>query len=153
LEGLLAPGEGSIPTDVFTQVQRPDLDILDRLVHVRHRIALVKLNCPSGTDAIKAEEHKALKYADLRIALHNERWNCSLYMIKVGAHGHILKPVKDCLRSLFRAQVPPAIAQMIKHISWISLACMFSIFQARNEAVWFSIHLVTRHIDGVPAEE
>jgi hypothetical protein len=43
LDGLQAPGGGSIPADVMVQTQKPDLVILDRLVHGRHRIALVKL--------------------------------------------------------------------------------------------------------------
>jgi hypothetical protein len=46
LDGLQAPGGGSIPADVMVQEQRPDLVILDRLVHSRHRIALVELTCP-----------------------------------------------------------------------------------------------------------
>jgi hypothetical protein len=41
LEGLQAPGGRSIPADVMVQAQRPDLVIIDRLVHGRHRIALV----------------------------------------------------------------------------------------------------------------
>jgi hypothetical protein len=43
LDGLQAPGGGSIPADVMVQAQKPDLVILDRSVHGRHRIALIKL--------------------------------------------------------------------------------------------------------------
>jgi hypothetical protein len=46
LEGLQAPGGGSIPASVMAQTQRPDLVILDRSVHGRHRISLVELTCP-----------------------------------------------------------------------------------------------------------
>jgi hypothetical protein len=45
----------------------------------------------NDTDAKRAEERKASRYANLKIALRNERWNCSLYQIGVGALGHILK--------------------------------------------------------------
>jgi hypothetical protein len=45
LEGLQAPGGGSIPASVMAQTQRPDLVILDRSVHGRHRISLVELTC------------------------------------------------------------------------------------------------------------
>jgi hypothetical protein len=38
LEGLQAPGGGSIPASVMAQTQRPDLVILDRSVHGLHRI-------------------------------------------------------------------------------------------------------------------
>jgi hypothetical protein len=89
---------GSIPADVMVLAQRPDIVILDRLVHGRHRIALVELICPWDTDAKRAEECKASRYADLKTAVSNEGWGCSLYMIKVGARGHILKSVKDPLR-------------------------------------------------------
>jgi hypothetical protein len=46
LDGLQAPGGGSILADVMVQAQRPDLVILERLVHGRCRIALVELTCP-----------------------------------------------------------------------------------------------------------
>jgi hypothetical protein len=36
---------------------------------------------------------------------------------------------------------------MIKDISRISLVCSFAIFQTCNDSVWFSPHLVMRHID------
>jgi hypothetical protein len=78
-DGLQAPGGGSILADVMEKGQRPDFVIIDRSVHGRHRIALVELTCP---------------------------WDCSLYLIEVGAWGHIVKSVKDCLQSLFRAVIP-----------------------------------------------
>jgi hypothetical protein len=46
LDGLLAPGGGSILADVMVQAQRPDLVIVDWSVHGRHRIALVELSYP-----------------------------------------------------------------------------------------------------------
>jgi hypothetical protein len=49
LEGLQAPGGGLIPALVMAQTQRPDLVILDRSVHGRHRISLVELTCPLGS--------------------------------------------------------------------------------------------------------
>jgi hypothetical protein len=65
--------------------------------------------------------------------------------------------VNDHLRSLFRSWVPPGhrsgFAQMIKYGSWISLVCSFSIFQARNNPVWITSHLVSHHIDGLPADK
>jgi hypothetical protein len=64
-------------------------------VHGRHRIALVELTCPWDTDVKRAEERKSARCADLKTALSNEGWDCSLYMIKGGAWGHILKSVKD----------------------------------------------------------
>jgi hypothetical protein len=51
----------------------------------RHRIALVELTCPWDTDAKRAKECKASRYADLKTAFSNEGWDCSLYMIEVGA--------------------------------------------------------------------
>jgi hypothetical protein len=83
LDELQAPGGGSTPADVMVQAQRPDLVILDQLMHGRYRIA---------------EKCKTSKYADLKTALSTEGWDCSLYIINIGARGHILK---DRLRSLF----------------------------------------------------
>jgi hypothetical protein len=69
----------------MVQEQRRDLVIHDRSVHGRHRIALVKLTFPWDTDAKRAEQRKTGRYADLKTALSNEGWDCSLYLIKVGA--------------------------------------------------------------------
>jgi hypothetical protein len=153
LEGLQAQGGGSIPADVMVQAQRPDLVILDRSVHSRHRIALVEMTCSWDTDAKWAKERKALRYADLKTALSNEGWDCSPYMIKVGAQNHILKLVKDNLRSLFWAWVPlgyrSGIGQVMKDVSRISLVCLFSIFQVRNDPAWSPPHLDTRWMDRV----
>jgi hypothetical protein len=98
-----------------------------------------------------------MRYADLKEEFSNQGWDYSLYLIKVGARGHIVKSVKDCFRSLFRAWLPAGhrsgIGQMIKDVSRISVVCSFAIIQARNDPVWFSPHLVMQHIDGVPTGE
>jgi hypothetical protein len=126
-------------------------------VYGRFRIALVELPCPWDTDAKRAKERKTARNADLKEELNNQAWDCSLYLIEVGARGHIVKSVKDHLRSLFWGWLPAGhrlgIGQMIKDVSRISLVCSFAMFQARNDPVWFSPHLFTRHIDGVPTGE
>jgi membrane-associated PAP2 superfamily phosphatase len=61
LDGLQAPGGGSIPADVMVQIQRPDLVIIDWSVYGRFKIALVKLTCPWDTDAKRAEERKTAR--------------------------------------------------------------------------------------------
>jgi hypothetical protein len=141
----------------MAQTQRPDLVILDRSVYGRHRISLVELTCPWDTDADKAKDHKISRYACLKKELSNQGWDCGLYTIEVGARGHISKVVKDHFLSLFRSWVPPGhrsgVAQMIKYASWISLVYSFSIFQAHNDLVWITLHLVNHHIDGVPADK
>jgi hypothetical protein len=138
LEGLQAPGGGSIPADVMVQAQRPDLVIIDWSVHSRHRIALVELTCLWDTDAKRVEDHKTVRYSDFKEELSNQGWDCCLYLIEVGARGHIIKSVKDCLWSLFRAWVPAGhrsgIGQM-KDVSRISRVCSFAIFQACNDLV------------------
>jgi hypothetical protein len=114
------------------------------------RIALVKLTCPWDTDAKKAVEPKTARYADLKTALRNEGLDHSLYLIKVGVWGHILKLVKDRLCSFFRAWVPAGhrsgIGQMMKDVCRISLVCSFFLFQPRNGPVWSFPRLVTQHI-------
>jgi hypothetical protein len=78
-------------------------------VHGRHRISFVKLTCPWDTDADKARDRKISRYAGLKEELSNRDWNCGLYMIEVGARGHISKVLKDRLWSLVlgfsRAQI------------------------------------------------
>jgi hypothetical protein len=65
LEGLQVPGGGSILALVMAQTLRPDLVILDRSDHGRHRISLVELTCSWDTDADKARDRKISKYAGL----------------------------------------------------------------------------------------
>jgi hypothetical protein len=131
----------------MVQAQIQDLVIVDQSVYGRFRIALVELTFPWDTDAKRAKERKTTRYADLKEELSNQRWDCSMYLIEVGARGHIVKSVKNHLWSLFRAWLPAGhrsgIGQMIKDVSRISLVCLFAIFQARNDPVWFSPHLVT----------
>jgi hypothetical protein len=157
LDGLQAPGGGSIPANDMVQAQRPDLVIIDWLAHGRRRIALVKLTCPWDTDGKRAEERKTARYEDLKEELSNQGWDCGLYLIEVGARGHIIKSVKDRLRSLFRASVPAGhrsgFGQMMKDVIRISLVCSFAIFQACNDPVWFSPHPVMQHIDEVSTGE
>jgi hypothetical protein len=64
LDGLQAPGGGSILAYIMVQLQGPDLFILDGSVHGKHRIVLVKLTCPWYTD-VKRAEYTASRYADL----------------------------------------------------------------------------------------
>jgi hypothetical protein len=71
LEGLQAPGGGSIPASVMVQTQRPDLVILDGSDHGQHRISLVELMCPWDTDADKARDRKISRYAGLKEKLSN----------------------------------------------------------------------------------
>jgi hypothetical protein len=125
----------------MAQTQRPD--------HGWHRISLVELAYPL--------DRKISRYAGLKEELCNQGWDCGLYMIEVGARGHISKLVKDRLRSLFRSWVTPGhrsgVVQMIKYASWISLDCSFSIFQVRNNPVWITPRLVSHHIDRMPADK
>jgi hypothetical protein len=85
LDGLQAPGGGSIPVDIIVQVQRSDLVIVDWSVYGRFRIASVELTCPWDTDAMRAEGHKTARYAELKEELSNQGWDCSLFLIEVGA--------------------------------------------------------------------
>jgi hypothetical protein len=63
---------GLIPADVMVQAQRPDFVILDRSVHGRHRMTLVKLTCPWDNVAKRTKEQKASRYADFKTALSND---------------------------------------------------------------------------------
>jgi hypothetical protein len=104
-------------------------------VHGKHWIALVELTCPWDTDTKRAKECKTARYADLS----NEGWDCGLYLIEARARGHIIKLVKDCLQSLFRAWVPAdhrsGIGLRMKNLSKIYRWCWFAIFQAHNDSV------------------
>jgi hypothetical protein len=89
LEGLQVPGGGLILASIMAQTERSDLVILDRSVHGRHRISLVKLTCPWDTVADKARDRKISRYPGLKEELSNQGWDCGLYTIEVGARGHI----------------------------------------------------------------
>jgi hypothetical protein len=133
----------------MVQVQRPDLVIIDRSVHGRHRIALVEVICPWDTDAKRAKECKTARYADIKTALSNEGWDCSLYLIEVGAQGHIIKLVKDCLWLLFRAWVPvghrSGIGQMQKDVSRI-FWCVCSPYFRPAMTLFGFLHILSRNI-------
>jgi hypothetical protein len=133
LEGLQARDGRSIPALFMAQTKRPDLVILDKSVLGWHRISLVELTYPWDTDADKARDRKISRYAGLKEELSNQGWDWGLYMIEVGALGHISKVVRESLWSLFRSWVPlgqrSGVAQMIKCASWISLVGRFLFFR------------------------
>jgi hypothetical protein len=123
LDELQTLGGGSILTDMV-QMRRPDFVIHDRLVHGSHGTALVELTCPWDIDAKRAKERKIARYADLKTALSNEGWDCSLYLIKIGALGHIFMTVKVIILGWVPADHRSGIGQMMKDVRFLWCVCL-----------------------------
>jgi hypothetical protein len=94
----------------MAQTQRPDLVILDRSVHGRHRISLVELTRPWDTDADKARDRNIFRYAGLKEELSNQGWDYGLYTIKVRAWGG--KGPSSVFISVFISVLGPSTAQI-----------------------------------------
>jgi hypothetical protein len=140
LEGLQAPGGGSIPASVMAQTQRPDLFILDRSVHGHHRISLVELTCPWDTDADNARDRKISRYAVLKEGLSNQGWDCGLYTKEVGARGHISKVVQIWCHA-------------DDQVCQLDIPSLFVFYFSGSQRPWITPPLVSYHIDGVPVDK
>jgi hypothetical protein len=96
------------------------------LVHCKHTLDQGKLTWrhDSVLNHISGSLGSALVGKSM-VKLSNQGWVCSLYLIKVGARGHIVKSVKDRLRSLIRAWLPAGhgsgVGQMMGDVGGISL--------------------------------
>jgi hypothetical protein len=104
------------------------------LVHCKHTLVQGRLTWRHDTvlNHMSGSLGSALVGGGM-VELSNRGWVCSLYLIKVGARGHIVKSVGDHLRSLFRAWLPAGhgsgVGQMMGDVGGISLVCSLPCFR------------------------
>ena len=124
----------TIPPDILTTTQRPDIVILNR---AEKKIFLLELTCSLEQNADTANAYKTTKYTPLKADLEAKGLSVSLVPFEVGSRGHISKENKMRLITVFvKNGLKLNVHKLVKQISKISLLCTFSIFHAFQQPTW-----------------
>ena len=135
LTGQGAVGGGTLPPDIITTTQKPDLVIVNRALQ---SVIIFELTVPWDGNVITAHNHKTNKYASLLVDLSNSGYTADLYCFEVSVRGQITKDNFARLRSyLYKTVGHSKLSCLLsKNISKAAILGSFSIFAARNEPIW-----------------
>jgi hypothetical protein len=127
---------GTIPADVLTTLERPDIVILNRQ---EKKIILFELTVSFEKNADAANLRKTTKYVDLSSDIRKNGWKVECIPFEIGSRGHINNRNKLTIyETLKKNNIFIQKKQLYQDISKISLLCSFSIFQAHCQPVWQS---------------
>ena len=119
---------GTIPADIITTGQRPDIVLFNRL---EKKIALLELTVSFEKNIASANIRKSSRYFNLTKDIVDQGWSAQCVPFEIGSRGHITKKNKidiNNILSQFNIKIPKK--NLYENLSKISLLCSFSIFQA-----------------------
>ena len=124
----------TIPPDILTTTQKPDIVILNRN---EKKIFLLELTCSLEQNSNTANAYKTSKYTPLKSDLEAQGLSVSLVPFEVGSRGHVTRENKMRLITVFvKNGLKQSVHKLVKQISKISLLCTFSIFHAFQQPTW-----------------
>ena len=127
---------GTIPADILTTLERPDIVII---IRSEKKIVLFELTVSFEKNADAANLRKSTKYVDLSSDISKNGWNVECVPFEIGSRGHINnRNKKNILETLKKHNIHITKKQMLQDLCKISLLCSFSIFQAHCQPVWQS---------------
>ena len=127
---------GTIPADILTTPQRPDLVIINRS---EKKIALLELSVSFENNLESAHLRKRLRYENLTSDLQEKGWETENLPFEIGSRGLVTKRNKNTIFSTTKKyNIKVKKNQLVKDISKISLLCSFAIFQAHCQPDWQS---------------
>ena len=127
---------GTIPADIITTGQRPDIVLINRK---EKKIALLELTVSFEKNAEKAHLRKASRYHDLTQDIKKNGWLAECLPFEVGSRGHITKKTKtDLCNILTRYNIKLQKKKIFDELCKIALLCSFFIFQAHCQPTWQS---------------
>ena len=127
---------GTIPADIVTTGQRPDIVLINRK---EKKIALLELTVSFEKNAESAHLRKASRYHDLTQDIKKRGWLAECLPFEIGSRGHITNKTKtDLFNILKRYQVKLSKKKIVEDLCKIALLCSFSIFQAHCQPTWQS---------------
>ena len=127
---------GTIPGDILTTLQIPDIVIINRL---DKKIVLFELTVSFEKNADSANSRKTLSYLDLTADLKKRGWSAECVPFEIGSRGHINNRNKTSISNVFKKhKIKFNKKTLFQNLSKISLLCSFSIFQAHCQPVWQS---------------
>ena len=127
---------GTLPSDVITTSQRPDIVILNR---AEKKIILFELTVSFEKNVEAANLRKYRRYNDLTNDLIEKGWSAENIPFEIGSRGHIDKRNKTSIYNVMKKNnIKIQKKTFIPNISKISLLCSFAIFQAHCQPSWQS---------------
>ena len=127
---------GTIPADILTTSQRPDLVLINR---TEKKIALLELTISFEKNLESANLKKRLRYENLATDLRERGWETDNVPFEVGSRGLVTKRNKKSISDTtkkFNVKITKSL--IYKNISKISLLCSFALFQAHCQPDWQS---------------
>ena len=127
---------GTIPADILTTSERPDIVIIDR---AEKKILLFELTVSFEKNIDAAHARKASKYLDLTSDLRTKGWRVECVPFEIGSRGHISQRNKNSIfDTMKKFKIKIQKKTLIQELSKISLLCSFLIFQAHCQPSWQS---------------
>ena len=127
---------GTIPADIVTTGQRPDIVLINRK---DKKIALLELTVSFEKNAESAHLRKASRYHDLTQDIKKRGWLAECLPFEIGSRGHITNRTKTDLSNILkRYKVKLSKKKISEDLCKIALLCSFSIFQAHCQPTWQS---------------
>ena len=88
-------------------------------------------------EILKTSARKTLKCTQLKLALEQAGFTCSLLPFEMGSRGYVSKSKRANLINTFVANnIKANVLKCIKQISKPSLLCPFSVFRAYTQPAW-----------------
>ena len=136
LIGRDAGGGNTIPRDIISTTQRPDLVVLNR---EQRKVNILELTCPWDSNVDRCHQYKMDRYASLVNDLSLDGFSVDLFCVEVSVRGQITKANKARFKAFIHKSTNLNRAtgtKILISISKAALVSSFAIFCARNEQAW-----------------
>ena len=119
---------GSIPADILTTAQRPDIVVINRN---SKSISLLELSISFEKNIESANRRKSSLYLNLTEDLRQNGWVTDCVPFEIGSRGYISKRNKKSIFDTLKTHtIKIKKSKLLKDLSKISLLCSFTLFQA-----------------------
>ena len=127
---------GSIPADILTTAQRPDIVVIDRF---KKHITLFELSVSFEKNSELANLRKVSRYRDLASDLEQRGWVTDNTPFEIGSRGYINTRNKSTICDTMKKHtIKIKKSKLLKDLSKISLLCSYTLFQAHCQPDWQS---------------
>ncbi len=126
-------GGGTIPPNILTTSQRPDLVLINA---AQKRILLMELTVPFEMNINDAHSRKMDRYGSLVADLQTAGYKPELICVEIGSRGLITKDNKSRIKSIFKFTGHRAPKHLFKDLCKCALLCSYALWNCRHEAQW-----------------
>ena len=126
---------GTLPPNIVTTIQRPDLVLVDNSTNPSS-VILVELTIPFTRNIAAANSRKRDRYEFLAADIEANGYKCSNMPLEICSRGHISARNRETLIYLCRKLNVRKFQQVLKNCSKLALLGSYSIFNARSASDW-----------------